>query len=110
MGCRRGRKGRRDERVKGRSGCMPNRAGDRWMTSKRARYPVCAANELPPGARKIVEMAGKSIGIFNVAGKYVAVLNVCPHELAPVCAGSLTGVTSAPRPGAIGYAREGEIL
>jgi hypothetical protein len=34
-----------------------------------------------------------SNGIFNVHGRYVAVLNVCPHELAPVCLGRLGGTT-----------------
>jgi len=78
--------------------------------NKPTRRRIGRVEELPVGARKIVEVDEKSIGVFNVGGKIVAVLNVCPHELAPVCAGTLTGVTLATKPGQIGYTRDGEIL
>lgn len=67
--------------------------------------------ELEPGARKLIDVEGRSIGIFNVGGEYVAVLNVCPHELAPVCLGRVTGTTLPSRPGEpLKWGREGEIL
>ena len=50
-----------------------------------ARHAVGSVGEIAPGERKIVEVEGRSIGVFNVRGTYVAVLNVCPHALAPVC-------------------------
>jgi len=78
--------------------------------SKPARHAICSVDELSAGERKMVEIDGKSIGVFNVGGKIVAVLNVCPHELAPVCAGALTGVTAARAPGWVNYSRDGEIL
>jgi 3-phenylpropionate/trans-cinnamate dioxygenase ferredoxin subunit len=71
---------------------------------------VASTTEIPPGDRKIVEIAGRSIGIFNVGGKYVAVLNVCPHELAPVCLGRVGGTTLPSPPGEYCWGREGEIL
>ncbi len=40
----------------------------------------------------------------------MAVLNVCPHELAPVCLGRLTGMTLPSAPGEFRWGREGEIL
>ena len=43
------------------------------------------------GSRKIIEIGGRSIGVFNVDGKYHAVRNICPHHGAPLCLGELTG-------------------
>lgn len=56
-----------------------------------AAHRVCRVSELPAGARKIVELAGKSIGVFNVGGRFYALRNVCPHQFAPLCAGKITG-------------------
>ena len=70
------------------------------------RHLVARTSELPPGARKIVEVAGRSIGIFNVHGRYVAVLNVCPHEQAPVCRGRVGGTTLPSGPGEYCYRRQ----
>jgi nitrite reductase/ring-hydroxylating ferredoxin subunit len=57
-----------------------------------------------------VEVEGRSIGVFNVHGTFVAVLNVCPHELAPVCLGAVRGTALASLPGKYCWGREGEIL
>jgi nitrite reductase/ring-hydroxylating ferredoxin subunit len=73
-------------------------------------WPVARASEIAPGGRTIVEVGGRSIGVFNVRGTFVAVLNVCPHELAPVCLGAVRGTTLASLPGEYEWGREGEIL
>jgi len=52
-----------------------------------ARYIVAAVNEIPPGGRKIVTVAGRSIGVFNVAGEFFALRNRCPHQGGPLCEG-----------------------
>lgn len=57
-----------------------------------------------------MQAAGKSIGLFNVDGVLRAVLNVCPHELAPVCLGRVGGTTLPSAPGEYLWGREGEIL
>lgn len=84
------------------------------MTNRKFRssfsYPVAMTTEIPPGSRKIVEIDGKSIGIFNVNGVFVAVLNVCPHESAPVCLGQVRGTTEPSMPGQLRWIRNGEIL
>ena len=77
--------------------------------SKR-RYVVGRIGEIPPGARRIIELDGRSIGVFNIHDRYVAVRNVCPHELAPVCLGRLGGTTLPSAPGEWIWGREGEIL
>ncbi|TVP78485.1 MAG: Rieske (2Fe-2S) protein, partial [Puniceicoccaceae bacterium] len=71
---------------------------------------VCRVSELKPGERKIVQVGKKSIGVFNVDGDYYAVLNVCPHQMAPLCEGRITGTCSASKVGEYGWAREGEII
>ena len=74
------------------------------------RFVVCAADELPPGSRRIVTVGSRSIGVFNVGGRYHALRNVCPHQGAPLCEGPLTGTTLPAPPGTFRYGRGGEIL
>lgn len=76
----------------------------------KTRYVVCAASALASGERKIVEAGGRSIGVFNISGEYFAVRNVCPHQQAPLCEGTLTGMTE---PGVVGeyrWMRAGRVL
>jgi 3-phenylpropionate/trans-cinnamate dioxygenase ferredoxin subunit len=75
-----------------------------------ARYIVAAADEIPPGGRKIVEVAGRQIGIFNLGGEFFALRNRCPHMGGPLCEGLLWGALESPRPGEFSYSRPGEIL
>ena len=74
------------------------------------RYLVGRASELPPGQRKIVEVEGRSIGIFNVHGHFYALRNRCPHQAAPLCLGAIKGMTLPGKPGEYVWARDGEIL
>ena len=48
--------------------------------ARRARtpYAVCRANDLAPGARLIVELGGRSVGVFNIGGQFYALHNRCP--------------------------------
>jgi nitrite reductase/ring-hydroxylating ferredoxin subunit len=73
-------------------------------------HVVARARELPPGARKIVEVEGRSIGVFNVGGRYHALRNTCPHQGAPLCLGTVTGTAAPSKPGEYAWVREGEIL
>src|SRR4051812_25067011 len=78
--------------------------------SRGGRHPVCNTSDLAPGERKIIQIDNRSIGVFNVNGTFIAVLNVCPHELAPVCAGAVGGTTEKSQPNEYRYSREGQIL
>ena len=51
------------------------------------RHIVCSVDELPPGERKIIDLEGRSIGVFNIDGTYRAIRNICPHHGAPLCLG-----------------------
>jgi nitrite reductase/ring-hydroxylating ferredoxin subunit len=74
------------------------------------RHVVANVADIPPGERLIVTINGRSIGVFNVDGRFYAVRNSCPHQGGELCLGSLVGLATAARPGEISYTREGEIL
>jgi 3-phenylpropionate/trans-cinnamate dioxygenase ferredoxin subunit len=74
------------------------------------RHTVGKAADLRPGDRLIVDIAGRSIGIFNVRGEFYAVRNQCPHQGAPLAQGVLSGTCLPSAPGEFVYARDGEIL
>jgi nitrite reductase/ring-hydroxylating ferredoxin subunit len=65
-----------------------------------ARHVVAKVDEIPEGGRVLVELQGRSIGIFHVKGRYYALLNRCPHRGAELCRGSVLGRLEAPEPGA----------
>jgi len=75
-----------------------------------ARYIVGTVDELSPGKRKIVEVAGRSIGVFNIDGEFFALRNRCPHQGGPLCEGRLAGFVESSGPGDLRYSRAGEIL
>jgi nitrite reductase/ring-hydroxylating ferredoxin subunit len=75
-----------------------------------SRYIVATVEEIPPGGHKIVEIAGRSIGVFNLDGEFFALRNRCPHQGGPLCAGTQAGLVSSSRPGEYQYSRAGEIL
>lgn len=74
------------------------------------RFLVGRADEIPPGSRKIVRIAGRSIGVFNVDGDFFAIRNRCPHQGAPLCEGKLWGALRADVPGAFEYEGRKQIL
>jgi nitrite reductase/ring-hydroxylating ferredoxin subunit len=71
---------------------------------------VGKVSEVPPGGRLIVEVEGRSIGVFNVGGRFYALRNRCPHQAAPLCQGAIKGMALPSLPGEYLWAREGEIL
>ena len=74
------------------------------------RHVIGLASEIPPGGRKIVELAGRSIGVFNLGGEFFAIRNRCPHQGAALCTGQLGSAVTSPGPGRYDVHREGEIL
>lgn len=80
------------------------------MPKQAAKHVICSVEELPPGSRKIVDIEGRSIGVFNVDGRYYAVRNVCPHHGAPLCLGEITGTMLPSEPHQYVWGRERQIL
>lgn len=66
-------------------------------------HDATTTDDLPEGGKVIVEVNGKSIGVFHEAGKHYAVLNFCPHSGAPVCEGQVTGRVTCDDDGRAGY-------
>jgi nitrite reductase (NADH) small subunit len=73
-------------------------------------HAIAPVGELPSGASRIVEIGGRSIGVFNSNGKLYAVRNVCPHHGAPLCRGTVGGRMVPSEPHQYGYGEEGKIL
>lgn len=74
------------------------------------KHIVATVDEIPVGGRKVVEVAGRAIGIFNINGDYFAIRNSCPHQGGPLCRGRVTGFLMATAPGHYTYTRRGEIV
>src|SRR5918998_6455905 len=75
-----------------------------------AKHIVGTIDEIPVGGRKIVEIAGRSLGVFNIGGEFFALRNRCPHQGGPLCLGPLGGFVSSSGPGRYEYSRQGEML
>lgn len=58
---------------------------------------VAATSDIPVGKAKIVEVGGRELALFNVAGTFFAIHNICPHQGGPLGDGTLKGfVVSCP--------------
>ena len=74
------------------------------------KYVVGTVEEIPPGTRKVVEIARRSIGVFNVKGRFYALRNQCPHAGGPMCEGVTSGLVRSDAPGSYDYIMRGEII
>jgi nitrite reductase (NADH) small subunit len=55
------------------------------------RHAIGPTDAFPPGSSTVMEIGGRSIGIFNDGGRLHAIRNVCPHHGAPLCRGGVSG-------------------
>ncbi len=74
------------------------------------RHVVAMVDEIPAGERKLVKVAGREIGIFNVGGEFFAIGNRCPHEGASLCQGRIVGLVESDEPGSYQFSRRGELV
>ncbi len=74
------------------------------------RYVIAPVSEIPPGQRKIVSIAGRAVGIFNIGGAFYALRNRCPHQGGPLCEGRVSGAVRSSVPGEYDYSDTREIL
>ena len=75
-----------------------------------SKHVVAPVRELLPGSRKLVDVDGRAIVIFNIGGEFFALLNRCPHQGGNLCDGRLIGLVESSEPGVYRYDRQGEIL
>jgi len=52
---------------------------------------IAPASELPNGERLFLEIEGKALVIFNIAGQFFCIGDVCTHDEGPVGDGDLEG-------------------
>jgi len=72
---------------------------------------VASTDEIPSGARKLLEVDGRAIAVFNIAGTYYCIADVCSHDDGPVAEGELVGTEiECPRHGARFDVRTGKVL
>ena len=74
------------------------------------RHVVAAVGEIPPGGRKLVEVSGRRVVVFNLGGEFFALGDRCPHQGGSLAAGCVTGQVSSPEPGRYSYSRRGEAV
>lgn len=78
--------------------------------SKIEYYEIAPASELPAGERLFVEIEGQSIVIFNIAGQFFSIADVCSHDDGPVGEGDIEGYNiTCPRHGAEFDVRTGQV-
>jgi len=75
-----------------------------------SKYVVAAVGEIPPGTRKLAEVNGRAIVVFNLGGEFFALNNRCPHRGGSLCDGRLVGLVESSEPGEYRYSRKGEII
>jgi 3-phenylpropionate/trans-cinnamate dioxygenase ferredoxin subunit len=63
------------------------------------KYVVARVEDVPEGERVIVTVQGREIGIFNVDGRFHAILNRCPHRGGQLCKGDVISLVYSSGPG-----------
>ncbi|MBM4422826.1 MAG: non-heme iron oxygenase ferredoxin subunit [Chloroflexi bacterium] len=77
-----------------------------------AEYVAIGPADLSKGERRIVEIDGAAIAVFNIAGTLYAIADVCSHDDGPVAEGELVNghEIECPRHGARFDVRTGGVL
>lgn len=72
---------------------------------------VANVEELPPGTRRVVDVDGTAVAVFNLGGEYFAIRDACTHDGGELASGKLEGeVIICPRHGARFSVRTGAVL
>ncbi|WP_308422864.1 Rieske (2Fe-2S) protein [Paenibacillus nasutitermitis] len=75
-----------------------------------ALYEIAKVQDIPTGANIVVEVEGRSIGVYNVHGTFYAVHNYCPHQGAELCKGPVCGTNLESNVYEFIYGRDQEII
>jgi 3-phenylpropionate/trans-cinnamate dioxygenase ferredoxin subunit len=51
--------------------------------------PVAHVNELPNGGRLLLDIGGEAVAVFNIAGRFFAIADLCSHDDGPLAEGEL---------------------
>ena len=74
-------------------------------------YPICSVEDLPPGERLFIEIGDEAVVLFNIAGDFYAISDVCTHDGGPLGEGEVEDhQIICPRHGARFDLKTGEVL
>lgn len=72
---------------------------------------VSSVQDLSPGTRRVIDVEGESVAVFNLDGHYFAICDTCPHDGGELASGQLDGeVIVCPRHGARFSVKSGAVL
>lgn len=72
---------------------------------------IARQEDLPDGERLFVEIDGEPVVVFNIAGEFFAIADLCSHDDGPLGDGDLEGYEiNCPRHGACFDVRTGKVL
>jgi 3-phenylpropionate/trans-cinnamate dioxygenase ferredoxin subunit len=72
---------------------------------------VARVEELPPGGRRVVDVDGVAVAVFNLGGEFYAIEDVCTHDGGDLAGGEVDGdAIVCPRHGARFSIKTGEVL
>lgn len=57
--------------------------------SENTRIHVKATDDFDDPGRELIEVDGRTVGVFKIDGEFHALLNECAHEGGPVCKGEV---------------------
>jgi nitrite reductase/ring-hydroxylating ferredoxin subunit len=60
---------------------------------------VGRVSDFENGDRKIIDVNGKSVGVFRIDDRFYALRNRCPHQFGPLCVGTLAPRAISDGPG-----------
>jgi 3-phenylpropionate/trans-cinnamate dioxygenase ferredoxin subunit len=73
--------------------------------------PVASTAEVGPGQRLLLDVGDLSLAVFNIAGQYFAIADVCTHDDGPLGEGEVEGeVIECPRHGGRFELRSGKAI
>ncbi len=73
-------------------------------------HHVAQLADLPRRGAVLRSVAGHDLVVIKSPSGFHALRNVCPHQSAPICGGTVTGTYLPSRPGELRYGLEGEVI
>src|ERR1700694_4856299 len=75
-----------------------------------AKHVVAAVGDIPPGTRRLTQVNGRAIVVFNLGGEFFALNNRSPHRGGGRSEGRQTCLLESDGPRNYCYSRPGEII
>jgi nitrite reductase (NADH) small subunit len=75
-----------------------------------AIHYVAEVDEIQEGQSKIIDLEGRSIGLYRIGDAYYALHNRCPHEGAQLCKGKVCGTTLPSKVYEYEFGRKNELV